>query len=104
MTKFPFTDLHSFKDFVGFVSMCAPNQFPRREGVPIEDQWTLSLAFQGLREGLSRAVEEKGPRAEFGECLKLISEAQEHYEAGREDEGFFALDQAQKVLQRISTQ
>jgi hypothetical protein len=103
MTKFPYSDVHSFKDYVGFVAMCAPDQFPFREGVGVEDQWSLELAFQGLREGLARAVEEKGNRAEFGECLKLIEEAYAHYKLGHEDKGFFTLDKAQKVLKRIRT-
>ena len=46
MAKFPFTDLHSFKDYVGFVQLCAPNRFPRRDGVSAEEQWTLDLAFE----------------------------------------------------------
>ena len=58
MTNFPFNDLHSFKDFVVFVQMRAPNNFPLREGVPSEDQWTLDLAFRGLRDGLALAVAE----------------------------------------------
>lgn len=103
MTKFPFSDLHSFKDFVGFVGMCAPDQFPMREGVPIEDQWTLDLAFRGLREGLALAIEEKGARAEFDESLRLVEQAYAHYKAGRNNEGFFSLNQAHKILKRIRT-
>ena len=62
---FPFSDLHSFKDYVGFVKLCAPDDFPSREGVGPADQWTLDLAFGGLRLGLKMAAEEKGERAEF---------------------------------------
>jgi hypothetical protein len=62
MTNFPFNGLHSFKDYVVFVRMCAPDQFPAREGVPGEDQWTLDLAFHGLREGLALVVREKGEK------------------------------------------
>jgi hypothetical protein len=46
---FPFSDLHSFKDYVGFVKLCAPDSFLVREGVGPSDQWTLELAFEGLR-------------------------------------------------------
>jgi hypothetical protein len=34
MADFPFSDLHSFKDYIGFVQLCAPDRFPRREGIP----------------------------------------------------------------------
>ena len=103
MTKFPFNDLHSFKDFVVFVRMCAPERFPPREGVPAEDQWTLDLAFQGLRAGLSVAIAEKGPRAEFDEFSKLVDGAYIHYKAGQVKEGFMALEQANKTLKRVRT-
>jgi hypothetical protein len=103
MTRFPFTDLHSFKDYVVFVRMCAPNQFPPREGVPPEDQWTLELAFLGLREGLSQAVREKGAREEFDQCSRLLGEAYAHYDSGRRKEGFEALDHVHNILKKIRT-
>ena len=53
MATFPFSDLHSFKDFVFVVRMCAPDHFPAREGLCADDQWSLDLAFKGLREGLT---------------------------------------------------
>lgn len=104
MARFPFSDLHSFKDFVGFVRMCAPDQFPIREGRSTEEQWTLELAFSGLNEGMSLAVKEKGDRPEFNECKTLIAASYEHYKCGREDEGFFELDKAYKILKKIRTQ
>lgn len=57
---FPFSDLHSFKDYVGFVKICASTELPQREGVGPDDQWTLDLAFVGLRLGLEMATQEKG--------------------------------------------
>lgn len=103
MTRFPFHDLHGFKDYVVFVRMCAPDQFPIREGVSVDDQWTLKLAFEGLKEGLSRAIAEKGRRDEFAQCSHLIDEAYRHYESGRRKEGFIALNQMQKILGKIRT-
>ena len=103
MTRFPFNDLHSFKDYVVFVRMCAPNRFPAREGVPPQDQWTLDLAFRGLREGLSQAIEEKGQRNEFDEFSMLVDQAYDHYLAGRRKEGFLTLDQAHKILKKVRT-
>ena len=58
--KFPFNDLHSFKDYVGFVQTGAPNRFPPRDWAGLDEQWTLERAFEGLRYGLKQAVEEKG--------------------------------------------
>jgi hypothetical protein len=101
MTSFPFNDLHSFKDYIVFVRMCAPDKFPPREGLSADYQWTLELAFQGLREGLDLAVREKGSRSEFSECSKLIERAYDHYKAGERREGFFALDEAHRLLKSI---
>jgi hypothetical protein len=83
--------------------MCAPNQFPVREGVRPEDQWTLELAFRGLREGLLLAIEEKGQREEFDQCEKLVDEAYVHYQDGRRKDGFMLLDQMHKILRKIRT-
>jgi hypothetical protein len=83
--------------------MCAPNQFPLREEVTQQDQWTLELAFRGLREGLSQAIKEKGERKEFEDFSMLVDQAYDHYQAGRRRDGFLSLDQAHKVLRRIPT-
>jgi hypothetical protein len=101
MTKFPFNDLHSFKDYVVFVRMCAPDQFPPREGV--SEQWTLDLAFRGLREGLSQAVKEKGERKEFENFSSLVDQAYDHYRAGSRRDGFLCLDLAHKTLKNLRT-
>jgi hypothetical protein len=101
MSSFPFSDLHSFKDFIVFVRMCAPDNFPVREGFGADAQWNLELAFQGLREGLSLSIQEKGARSEFIDCSKQIADAYEHYKAGRKSEGFIALDEAHRKLKRV---
>jgi len=75
MAKFPFSDLHSFKDYVIYVQTYLPDRFPPRAAVSPEDQWSLDLAFQGLRFGLDLAEQEKGDLAVFSECRKLVGEA-----------------------------
>ena len=105
MARFPFTDLHSFKDYVGFVKICATNgSFLPREGVGPDEQWTLNLAFEGLRLGLKMAAEEKGPKPAFVTCEKLVGEAYAHYRQGEMREGFIKLEEVQKLLKRIPSQ
>ena len=104
MAKFPFTDLHSFKDYVGFVRLCAPDLFPEREGMGPEDQWSLDLAFEGLRYGLKLARKEKGERQVFSDCERLVSEAYDLYRAGRVRDGFSKLDQVKKLLKTVPSQ
>ena len=101
MTKFPFTDLHSFKDYVGFVQLCLPDKFPRREGAAASAQWTLELAFAGLRLGLDMAVREKGDRMEFTESRRLVEEAYDAYKTGDVRAGFAKLELVQKILRKV---
>jgi hypothetical protein len=101
MAKFPFNDLHSFKDYVGFVKLCAPDMFPQRVGVSPDDQWNVDLAFKGLREGLSMAAVEKGPRPVFAECEALVDEAYREYAAGDIKGGYMKLDEVYQRLKEI---
>ncbi len=102
--RFPFSDLHSFKDYVVFVQIAAPDRFRPREGVGPADQWTLDLAFEGLRLGLRMAVEEKGELPTFAACGRLVEEAFAHYQQGQMREGFFKLEEMQKLLNKIPSE
>jgi hypothetical protein len=104
MAKFPFTDLHSFKDYVIFVQTYLPDRFLPRQGVGPDEQWSLELAFRGLREGLKLAVEEKGPKPVFADCERLVAQAHDEYRAGREREGFCKLEEVNKLLRKVLSQ
>ena len=104
MVKFPFNDLHSFKDYVGFVKLCAPDLFPPREGVGPGNQWNLDLAFDGLRKGLALAISEKGDRPVFEECKSLVEEAFSAYSTEQIREGYSKLDEVYRRLKKIPTQ
>lgn len=101
MASFPFNDFHSFKDFVVFVKICSATRFPQREGALAKTPWTLDLAFEGLRLGLSMAVRENGARQEFAESGRLVDEAYEAYKAGDVRSGFNKLEQVQKLLSKV---
>ncbi|HTV31277.1 MAG TPA: hypothetical protein VMF32_26315 [Xanthobacteraceae bacterium] len=104
MTKFPFNDFHSFKDFVVFVQICSANKFSQRQGALADTPWTLNLAFEGLRQGLRMAVKEKGERPAFAESRRLVEEAYDAYKFGDIRSGFMKLEQVQKLLQKIPSQ
>ena len=101
MAEFPFSDLHSFKDYVGFVQTCASTDFPVREGVGPSDQWTLDLAFEGLRLGLRMAAEEIGQRNELTQGALIVEDAYVAYGDGRVRDGFFKLEELRQLLARI---
>jgi hypothetical protein len=102
--RFAFTDLHGFKDYVGFVKLCLPDSFPRREGAAADSQWTLDLAFDGLRLSLDMAVQEKGDRIAFVESRRLVEEAYEAYKADDIRSGFMKLELVQKLLRKVPSQ
>lgn len=95
---FPFSDLHSFKDYVSFVQTYLPDRFRPREGMGPDDQWTLNLAFEGLRLGLRMAAEEKGSRGQFVRGESLVEEAYAAYRDGRVRDGFFKLRELRQWL------
>jgi hypothetical protein len=103
MAQFPFNDLHSFKDYVGFVRLCAPDLFPAREGVGPDEQWSLDLAFDGLRQGMDLAEKEQGQRPNLRLCRSLIDQALDHYRAGDLREGAQALAEVKQLLSHIET-
>ena len=104
MRMFPFQDLHGYKDYVGFVLMCSPDKFTVRDGKPTEYQWTLDLAFEGLRHGLELTVKEKGELPVLPRCRELVEKAYADYRAGRKREGFFTLSEMEKLLKTIPSQ
>ncbi len=103
MAKFPFSDLHSFKDFVVYAQSYLPDEFPAREGLGPDDQWTMDLAFQGLREGLALTVAERGPKPLFAKCQQLVDKAHDEYRAGQWRDGFATLEEVNKLLRKVPT-
>jgi hypothetical protein len=101
LAYFGFHDLHSFKDFVGFVRLCAPDQFPHQDWLKPDEQWTLDRAFEGLRYGLDLTAQEKGELPVLATCRSLVKEAYVHYTNGRMREGYFKIEEMEKLLRKI---
>jgi len=99
--RFGFSDLHSFKDYVVWVQTGASTKFPVENWAGPDDQMTLDLAFKGLRLGLEMAVQEKGERAEFVQGRTLVEEAYAAYRDRRMRDGFFKLEELQKLLKKV---
>jgi hypothetical protein len=104
MKRWHFHDLHGFKDFVTFVGMCAPDQFPVRDFLPPDEQMTLDRAFDGLRYGLDLTAREKGELPVLATCRGMVEEAYAHYRGGRMREGFFKLQEMENILKKIPSQ
>lgn len=104
MAPWPFHDLHSFKDYVSFVRLCTPDEYPVREGFGQDGQWTLDIAFEGLRYGLMLTTKEKGELPVLATCRAMVEEAYNHYREGRMRDGFFKLQEMEKLLRKLPSQ
>jgi hypothetical protein len=104
MTQWHFNDLHGFKDFVGFVRLCAPNMFPVLDYLRPDEQWTLDRAFDGLRYGLELTAREKGELPVLAICRTLVEEAYAHYREGRVRDGFFKLKEMESLIKKLPSE
>jgi hypothetical protein len=104
MAPWPFHDLHGFKDYISFVYIRAPDRFREREGYGPDEQWTLELAFEGLRHGLDITAKEKGELPVLEKCRAMVEEAYVHYREGRMREGSFMLQDMAKLIRKLRSQ
>ncbi len=100
-TYFGFTDLHGFKDFMGYVILCAPDEFPNDDWLKPEDSMNLDRAFVGLRYGLDVTESELGETEVISTCRLLVEDAYAEYQAGRDLNGQQKLEQMDEMLRRL---
>jgi hypothetical protein len=98
---FGFKDLHGFKDFVGFVILCAPDEFPSDDWLQPEEQMNVERAFVGLRYGLDVTAKEKGESEVVATCRQLVKEAYAEYQSGRAVEGQQKLEEMDGLLSKL---
>ncbi len=66
-------DINSFYDFIGYVVLSAPDQFPREDYLGPDEQMTLDRAFDELRQGIA-FVELDFPGADRDRGLSALLE------------------------------
>ena len=98
---FGFTDLHGFKDFVGYVILCAPDLFPKQDWRDSDEQMNLDRAFVGLRYGLNLAEKEVGESYRLERCRELVEQAFAEYQAGRDMAGQVKLEEMDQLLRKF---
>jgi hypothetical protein len=77
-------DIDSFYDFIGFVIVSAPDEFPREDYLSDDEQLNLDRAFSELRHGVE-LVEKDFPGADRGRGLNaILDEALALYRAGED--------------------
>lgn len=90
--------IDSFYNFIGYVVLCAPDNFPVRDYLPPEDQMDLEKAFVELHRGVGLI----DPKVASGEKLKsiklLIDQAHAAYKSGDEVKGAHLLQDMEAMI------
>jgi len=76
------TDIDSLYDFIGYVVLSAPDQFPRRDYLPQDGQMTLDRAFAELRSALSLTELDAASEEERQTLLSLLEQSLAAYRKG----------------------
>ncbi|MCW2003314.1 hypothetical protein FHY30_002069 [Xanthomonas arboricola] len=71
MTVRRIQSIDSLYDFIGYVVLCAPDQFPKRDYLTSDQQMSLDRAFDELRHAIS-LVEADFPGADQQRGLSVI--------------------------------
>lgn len=81
-------DLRSLRDFISYVIVHAPDEFPLEDHLPAHAQMTLEAAFAELRHGVG-LLRLPAPRTQT--LLRLLDKARQHYENGDDVAGAHGL-------------
>ena len=93
-------DISSLHDFIGYVVLSAPNQFPKEDYLSDAEQMNLERAFDELRRGIA-LIEKDFPGADVERGLSLVlDESLAHYRAGDELRGAHRLQDFEKLTFR----
>ena len=101
MAKHWCENLGELIDFIAYVVLYGPNEFPKREWVKPEEQLNLDRAFEELRYGLNRATEEVGEVPAISTARTILEEAYTHYREGRINPGAWKLQEMSQLLEKI---
>lgn len=75
-------DVNSLYDFIGYVVLRAPDQFPREDYLRDDEQLTLDKAFDELRAGVRLVQADFPERQVSGELQLILDESLALYRSG----------------------
>ena len=75
-------DLNSLWDFIGYVVLSAPDNFPEEDFLQPDEQMNLERAFEELRNAMNLIKPSKLNDAKRSEALSLLEESLDSYRAG----------------------
>jgi hypothetical protein len=101
MTKRWCVNLGELIDFIAYVVLYAPDKFPKRDFLKVEEQLNLERAFDELRYGLDCAAKEVGESPVIGTCRAMLEQAFTHYREGRINPGAWKLQEMLRLLEKL---
>lgn len=70
------------QDFISFVILYAPDEFPEEDFLAKNEQLDLTRAFEEIRRGLTFLRDDLDDRVERGALLRMIDESLDAYRKG----------------------
>jgi len=101
MAKHWCEDLAELIDFIAYVVIYGPDEFPERDFLKPDEQLNLDRAFDELRYGLDCAAKQIRDEAVIGTCRAMLQEAYTHYHEGRTNPGAWKLQEMSRLLERL---
>lgn len=92
------SDIDSLYDFIGYVVLCAPDKFPVRDYLPVDEQMNLEKAFVELRRGLSFVDFEVADEDKRQHLESLLDQAFDAYSKGDDVRGAHLVQDFQDIL------
>ena len=86
-------DINSLYDFIGYVILCAPDNFPQRDYLPENEQMDLEAAFNELQDSLKYV-----DSLDTNKLQSLLSESHQYYKNGDEVGGAHKLQDFQNEI------
>lgn len=91
----------SLYDFIGYVVLCAPDDFPYEDYLPKDDQMTLQRAFHELHESIGLLDPRVTPPEKREMLAALLHQSLAAYERGEQRQGAHILQDFQdQVFER----
>ncbi|VVE49237.1 hypothetical protein PCO31111_04621 [Pandoraea communis] len=92
------SDVESFYDFIGYVVLCAPDKFPARDYLPVDEQMNIEMAFVELKRGLRIIYSEVADEEKRVRLESLLDQAVHAYSKGDDLCGAHLLQDFQDLI------
>jgi hypothetical protein len=96
--EYGFGRFSEYRDHLGYVVLCAPDEFPVRDYLAPNDQMTLEKAFGQLRRGLPVAYDRIKDKDAIPRAAELLEASYEAYKKGDRRAGAFLLQDFEATL------